>query len=221
VGLADPGRADETEAFLRVPAARKILGEARRTPDGRDQFFVRVGDEGVELARAIARRNARVLEQTRRRALTPAVAADDAADSIDRNGLPPGVVAALAHVKTPAILAPIAVVIPSFSACSRRHLTLTSALFSFETGSASITGCEARTSSAGEDLTSAVLSRCSQSPSPRASSCFTYSMNWLTSPCICSILRRMLRMISTPARFTPRSRVSERMVSSCSRSSSE
>src|SRR5688572_17026501 len=46
-------------------------------------------------------------------------------------------------------------------------------------------------------------------------------MNSLTSCCIASILRRMLRMISTPARFTPRSRVNERMVSSCSRSSSE
>ena len=46
-------------------------------------------------------------------------------------------------------------------------------------------------------------------------------MNSLTSCCICSILRRMLRMISTPARLTPRSRVSDRIVSSCSRSSSE
>src|SRR6476469_7848114 len=46
-------------------------------------------------------------------------------------------------------------------------------------------------------------------------------MNSFTSPCICSILRRMLRMISTPARLTPRSRVSVRIVSSCSRSSSE
>src|SRR5205823_14749804 len=33
----------------------------------------------------------------------------------------------------------------------------------------------ARTRSVGEDFTSAVLRRCSQSPRPRASSCFTYS----------------------------------------------
>ena len=79
----------------------------------------------------------------------------------------------------------------------------------------------ARTRSVDVDLTSAVLSRCSQSSMPRASSCLTYSMNSLTSPCICWIFRRMLRMTSTPARFTPRSRVSVRIVSSCSRSSSE
>src|SRR4051812_46539177 len=79
----------------------------------------------------------------------------------------------------------------------------------------------ALTKSVGEDFTSAVDSRCSQSSMPRVISCFTYSMNSLTSPCICSILRRMLRMISTPARLTPRSRVSDRIVSSCSRSSSE
>src|SRR4029078_11737754 len=68
---------------------------------------------------------------------------------------------------------------------------------------------------------SAVPSRCCESSMPRESSRFTYSMNSLTSPCIRSILRRMLRIISTPARLTPRSRVSDRIVSSCSRSSSE
>src|SRR5437870_5748013 len=52
-----------------------------------------------------------------------------------------------------------------------------------------------RTRSVGDDLTSAVDNRCSQSPMPRASSCLTYSMNSFTSPCIRSILRRMLRMI--------------------------
>ena len=56
------------------------------------------------------------------------------------------------------------------------------------------------------------MRRCSQSPMPRASSRFTYSMNSFTSAAS-SILPRMLRMISTPARLTPRSRVSERIVS--------
>src|SRR5262249_24204305 len=91
---------------LRVFACRVMLGEGLRAPDGGDQPFVRVSDEGIEVAAAIARRNARVLEQTRRRPLTPAVAADDAADSIDGNGLPPCVVAALASHRDSAIVAP-------------------------------------------------------------------------------------------------------------------
>src|SRR5204863_8963942 len=86
---------------------------------------------------------------------------------------------------------------------------------------ASDDGLVVRTRSVGDDLTSAVDSRCSQSSMPRDISCFTYSMNSFTSRCISSILRRILRMISTPARLTPRSRVSDRIVSSCSRSSSE
>jgi hypothetical protein len=43
-------------------------------------------------------------------------------------------------------------------------------------------GGVARTRSVGDDFTSAVLRRCSQSPRPRASSCLTYTMNSLTSP---------------------------------------
>src|SRR5688572_31304152 len=42
-----------------------------------------------------------------------------------------------------------------------------------------------RTRSVDVDLTIAVLSRCSQSSIPRASSRLTYSMNSFTSPCIC------------------------------------
>src|SRR5262249_319048 len=85
-----------------------------------------------------------------------------------------------------------------------RHRLIVSAVFYF---------CWVFIRSVGDDFTSAVDRRCSQSSRPRAISRLTYSMNSLTSLCICSIFLRMFRMISTPARLTPRSRVSDRMVS--------
>src|SRR5262249_28622561 len=96
MGLADSRRPDETEPLARVSASRKVVDEFRREPDGGQQLLVRIRDERLEFAGAIARRNARFVDRARTRGLAPAVASDDAPDTVSGDGFPAGIVAALA-----------------------------------------------------------------------------------------------------------------------------
>ena len=91
--LADAVRADQAEAFLHVG---KRSANLRTFADRVRQLLVRIDLEVVEVAAAIARRDARVFEQPARVLALPAIAADDTADTITVYRLPTGVVAELA-----------------------------------------------------------------------------------------------------------------------------
>jgi len=77
-----------------------------RAANGRQQLLVRVSDEGFDLAVAIARRDPRFFEHPRGDALTPAVATDDAPDTVCGYSLPSSVVAAVAGHGEARIVAP-------------------------------------------------------------------------------------------------------------------
>src|SRR6266542_1544036 len=88
--LADAGRADQTETLAGLG---KLFGELARLLHRAQQFFVRIHDERFEIAPLVTRRNTSVVQQTRRKSFTPAIASDDTADAVGLNSLPAGIVA--------------------------------------------------------------------------------------------------------------------------------
>ena len=90
VRLADARRADEAQPLPRQETRRRNVA---RAVTARGELLVRIRDERIEVALAIARRHARLLQQLRRQPLAPAVAALDATHAVDFNRLPSGVVA--------------------------------------------------------------------------------------------------------------------------------
>jgi hypothetical protein len=76
--LADARRADQAQA---ARTRGELLGEATRVLHGGYELFVRVDDEGVEIAPAVPRRHTRLFEEARRQRVVPAVAPDNPADT--------------------------------------------------------------------------------------------------------------------------------------------
>ena len=89
--LADARRTDQAQALARRRETRSA--NRRACFDRAEQLLVGVSDKGFEIAAAIARRNARFVEQPRRQPFTPAVAAHDAAHAVGLHRLPAGIVA--------------------------------------------------------------------------------------------------------------------------------
>ena len=213
MGLADAGRTEEEQALV---DDRESLGEGG---GGAQCLHQRVGAAVLEVVQrtvAIAGRDARIDQRPIDQRLAPALAARRA-----RSRRPRSTSSRYRdRWDTSRSVAPAGQ--RSSKECELRILSkradgvqlfvrLGRSPFSWVASvDAVVAGGVDRTRSVGDDFTRAVLRRCSQSSMPRASSRLIYSMNSLTSACIPSILRRMLRMISTRARLTPRSRARQR-----------
>jgi hypothetical protein len=91
--FSDAGRTNQAEP---VTWHRKICGKPAGLLYRRQQFFVRVSDEGIEIATTIPRWNPRFREETRRQAFAPAIASHDTTDAIRFYGFPASVVAEIA-----------------------------------------------------------------------------------------------------------------------------
>jgi hypothetical protein len=90
MSLADPWWSDQAET---APDRGKFVGELLRLLHRAEQLLVRVSDECIEIALAIPRRHARLVQQPRRQSFTPAVAAVDSPYTLLFYRLPSGIVA--------------------------------------------------------------------------------------------------------------------------------
>src|SRR5688572_19775304 len=103
--LADARWSDEAQPF---GDRWKLIGKLLRLFHRRDQLFIRIGREGLEIAAPVPRRNPRFVHQPRREPAAPAVATLDASRTIQLDRFPTGVIAEIAghwrgvDCKTPA-----------------------------------------------------------------------------------------------------------------------
>jgi hypothetical protein len=88
--LAYSWGADEAKPFR---DRRKLVREALRMTDGAEELLVGIGNKGFQLAAAVPRWDARLVELSGGDAFTPAVTPDDPPNAIGIHGLPAGVVA--------------------------------------------------------------------------------------------------------------------------------